>query len=322
MYGTTAISRENRPMHRPGTDVTGARTISDALQLADLDWDLAETSAASILTDDGTVLSMPGKFIYRPDTGISFGLVGDGYRAVPNAEAFDIGRHLLDAGARLDTAGSRDGGAWNWMRFVFPEQAIYLDGKADQLDISITVSAAHGGNGGIVTNLSVGRVICTNGMTTTGFHGVRHVIRHSRNADQQLAEARSVMQDMVRYAKEFTTAAQHMLDTPMTRAEFIAFIDSLFIEPDAEKRKNAHTIWRTRREALSALFTEAETQDFGRGSAWAAYNSVVEYADWIAPIRGVNPARLSDVITARHERIEDGARQDVKDLAFNALVGV
>lgn len=65
------------------------------------------------------------------------------------------------------------------------------------------------------------------------------------------------------------------------------------------------------RRAVADIFTHAATCEAGRGTKWAAYNAVAEYADWHRP---GNPERRA------REALGIGVNQTLKPKAFKMLV--
>ncbi|MFD7874159.1 DUF932 domain-containing protein [Streptomyces sp. NPDC059766] len=70
--------------------------------------------------------------------------------------------------------------------------------------------------------------------------------------------------------------------------------------------------------AISNLFVHADTQAGIRGTRWAGYNALTEYANHVAPVRGKTSAERAD---ARAERVISGAANDLMEKAF-ALTAV
>ena len=100
----------------------------------------------------------------------------------------------------------------------------------------------------------------------------------------------------------------------MTNSEFEAFITGLYPKP-SEENKRAHTLWSNRLQDLRTLYRYAETNDFGRGTRWAAYNAVTEYLDWGIPVRSAT----RDADTQRAMRQLGEAHADAKAKAFALL---
>ncbi len=107
-----------------GADISTARTVHDALELAGLDWGGIEEHPAdsfALTTDDGvTMTGMPGgmRFFLRSDTKEALHLGGARYTPVTNADAFAAADAAVAMGARFATGGALRGGVgkpiWNW----------------------------------------------------------------------------------------------------------------------------------------------------------------------------------------------------------------
>ncbi len=108
------------------------------------------------------------------------------------------------------------------------------------------------------------RLVCMNGQTANIGFPTTFAIGHTRSAHDRLAAATTMVQGAVRYAKEFSAIADHMLDTPMTLSEFGAFIDAMYPRPDEENAREFGR-WERRRHELIELFRFADTNDLGRG---------------------------------------------------------
>lgn len=184
-----------------------------------------------------------------------------------------------------------------------PEAAVSIGGN-DPITTKVVLRTSNDG-GVAMASVSAMRKVCTNGMTIGVGTPQSWEIRHSASAAQRLQEADQAMTGAMRYAKEFAARAEQLAATRMSTNEFDRFLTELHPRPDQE-RKAAHTRWETRRDILMDLWSESFTQEEGRGSAWGALNSVVEYLDWHKPIRGGEEARalrqLDDTNAAVRQR--------------------
>lgn len=313
------IAPANRTQVRFGTDLSDVTSVDEALAKADLAWGLkiVDAQALTVLSDDGVIsTSIPGqRLVMRDDNHVTLGVVGGRYTAVDNRSVFSLAKHIIDQGGKFASGGSLDHGRSTFMRFDLPGTSVALAGGKDLVKFGVVIKARHDGTGNVSAALEGTRLVCTNGMTAK-IKGIPHVfsVRHTASADTRLAEAQVILQGASRYAKEFSAVAQHLLDTKFTDAQFKRYIDRLFPEPVVEE-KRAHTLWETRRNELVGLFRFAETNNVGRSTAWAAYNSVTEYLDWTAPVRATVVA--ADQVRARRQF--DASNQGVKDLAFATL---
>ena len=69
--------------------------------------------------------------------------------------------------------------------------------------------------------------------------------------------AERVLQEAITYAKEFQRHCRGNDFSAIYAADFVAYIDALYPEPD-KREKRSHTIWYNRRRELISLFTFAE----------------------------------------------------------------
>lgn len=326
MTTATPTVRLNRSV-RLGHDLTTARTVEDALDMAGLNWGItirdAKDFTVNMVTDDGVTsipTSAPGvRFVMRDDNDVTLGAVGSRYTAVDNASVFGLGRHFLESGASFTEGGELDHGRQVFMRMALPGTSVrLLDGK-DLISGGILFKGCHDGSGKVSASLEMTRLVCLNGMVAT-IPGLAYdfKIAHTASAEKRLAEAHTVLNGAARYAKAFAAAAQHMLDTPMTAREFGRFIDGMWPKPEVQDGDStrATTIWENRRAALMDLFRFAETNDLGRGTRMAAYNAVTEYVDWGSPVRSASDEPEARV---RAVRRFERAGQESKDAAFALL---
>ena len=116
-------------------------------------------------------------------------------------------------------------------------------------------------------------------------------------------------------AKSFAAVAEEMLSRKFSATDFEKYIEALYPLPEADE-KRAMTLWENRRSELMALYRFAETNDLGRDTQWGAFNSVVEYLDWTAPVRASNRTTPDEV---RARRQFEGSNQAMKDRAFKML---
>lgn len=279
-----------------GRDVRSAGSYAEALRMAELDYEVCSTplDELSVMTESGVLSSgLPGqRLLYRPDTGAGFGVVGSRYEVVQTADAFAVAANLHAGGAWFEAAGeSRPGRPF--LTMLIPDATVPVT-EVDSVVFRIVLGADHSGSAAVTASISAERLVCTNGMTVS-LPGLQTAvsIRHTAAAEARLSAAREIMLEAHRYAKSFQAVAATLIDQPMSRGEFTAWIDELYPRPDVESGTKV-TRWEKRRAALLSLFTRAATQDEGRGTRWAAFNAVSEYLAWEQPVRGAQPTRSSD----------------------------
>jgi hypothetical protein len=234
--------------------------------------------------------------------------------------------HREIEGSVFDRGFELDYGRRVVLSLATPGQDIRIgDGDLDVLKIGMRFSTAHDGQGKIRGKVDISRLVCTNGMTVA-IPGVGHeyAIRHTTNAQERLDQAHKIMAKSSEYVQKFAEMARFLVNTPMSDLEYGSFIDDLFPMPidlasrsglTAKERRDLG-VWERRRAMLLQLFKRAETNESGRGTRWAAFNSVTELADWGTTVRQGNAGSPEE---ARALRQLEGVSQDIKDRAFLAL---
>lgn len=143
------------PWHGLGNRVEHAPNSEEALEKAELDWKVIQTS---IRTEDQ--MEIPGyKANIRESDQRVLGVVTDRYRIVQNSEAFSWTDELLGEGVRYETAGSLQNGKKVWLLAKLPR--IY-NVTGDNVSPYLVFSNSHDGRGAIKVAMTPIRVVCQN----------------------------------------------------------------------------------------------------------------------------------------------------------------
>lgn len=316
---TASFSDREAAWNQLGTMTGEALTADEALVAAGLDWVVEKHPIQTVVpTGDGvSTIQVDGKFATvrnHKDSGLGvLGVVGNRYQVLQNSEAFAFCNNLVDeGGAVFEAAGSLHGGRKVFMTMRLPQEM--LIGGHDLINHYLLVTSTHDGTEPLIAAISGVRFQCTNAITAT----IRNArsqfrIRHSASADGRIQEAREALKLSWKYEEEFETVANLLLDTKMSDSEFVAFMDKMFQVKNIEdpSKKSVTTNENLKRDLMGLW--NAETQASIANTRWAAYNAVVEYADWFAPVRGNADAR-------RAERLIDGKGQSIKTRTLKALI--
>jgi phage/plasmid-like protein (TIGR03299 family) len=319
--GTAAFaSARESAWHGLGTVTEGAMTAEDAMRIASLaDWKVRLLPlAATELTEDGaTRVEVSQHFASvrtHPKTGATetLGVVGSDYHPVQNEEHAEFLNLLADqSGAHFETAGSLRNGRQVFLTMKMPESLAI--GGMDRVDLYIAAFNSHDGSAAFRIVVTPIRVVCAN-TQRAAIRGARSsfVVRHTAGAKARIAQARSALGLTFRYAEEFDKAAQRMIQAEMTLNELRSVVDELWPVTGSDSAR-AKTNQRQRWTQVSHLFEHADTQAGIRGTRWAGYNALTEYANHLAPVRGKTDA---DKIRARAERVISGAADALMEKAF------
>lgn len=321
--GTAAFfSNREIPWHNLGIITEGAQTAEDALRLAQLDWNVTKSDdpvqVAVPVADGVQMVTVADKFMtYRdhPKLGLQgLGVVGKQYEVIQNSEAFDFLNHLVDeSGAVFETAGSLNGGRQVFMSMRMPK-SIELAGGQDVVDMYLMATTSHDGSRAFTAAVTPIRPVCKNTVNLALSQAVSSwYVRHTTNVQGKIAQARETLGIVFAYAEEFQSAVDALASSQFSDKEFDKFLESLITEPKNKTDRKERRVEAVRDE-IRGLW-HADTQANVANTKWAAYNSVVEWADWFKPVRGKGVDR--DVLRA--ERIMLGGVDGIKQKAYNLL---
>jgi phage/plasmid-like protein (TIGR03299 family) len=317
--GTSAFFANREPAwHNLGTVTPDALTAQDALETAQLNWEVkvSDTNVGAVV--DGKVLTVGNKFItYRdhPKKGLAaLGVVGDRYTPIQNADAFEFLNYLSDdSGAKFETAGSLNNGARVFMTMKFPE-AMTIAG-VDTINQYIMAINSHDGSSAFTVAVTPIRAVCTNTVRLALDHAVSKIsLKHTAGSTAKVQQARETLGVVWRYQEEFEREVNYLLNRSMNEQDFKKFVEKLVpaAHKDAsERQKNSID---TKRAEITALWY-APTQQNVANTAWAAYNAVVEWADWAQAVRGGENKNA-----VRAERNILGATDAIKNKAHALLM--
>ena len=321
--GTAAFfSNREIPWHRLGVITDGAQNVEDALRLAQLDWTVYKSDEpvqVPVPNATGvTMVSTPGRYItYRdhPKLGLQgLGVVGEQYTVIQNKEAFDFLNALThESGAVFETAGSLFDGRQVFVSMKMP-QHISIGEGTDTVDLYLVCSTSHDGSKAFTVFITAVRPVCAN---TVQF-GLQSAvskwhIKHTSNVKGKVQQARESLDMVVEYQSAFQTEVDRLVSEPMSTQEFRTFTERLM--PTSDKMSTLQIMRAEQsREQLFGLWN-APTQGNVKGTRWAAFNTVTEWADWVKPVK----AGKRDEDLVRAERVFMGGVEPIKQKAYALL---
>ncbi|HXP99270.1 MAG TPA: DUF932 domain-containing protein [Solirubrobacteraceae bacterium] len=255
----------------------------------------------------------------RQDTREVLGIVGERYRIVQNHEAFDFIDQLLGSSIHFETAGSLHGGRRVWVLATLPD---HVEVGGDAVRPYVLLMNSHDGSTAVIAATTPIRVVCQNTLNW-GLLDARQKfsIRHTEAVTQRVHEARRVLDLSVSYYKQFKRFGDQLASERCTERQLRAVLDELYPSgtSDSVSGRTRKSRQQTK-DRIAELFICGDTQGNAPGSKWAAVNAIVEYGDWLRPLRssGQRFARALDdgpEKTARcsssqpHERVWPGGHQ-------------
>lgn len=262
-------------------------------------------------------VTIPRQYATLRDTDngpLALGIVGERYKVHQNEETVQFLETIIDeGGAHFEAAGFMGDGQKTFVVMKMPD-AVMIGGE-DGHDFYLGCTNTHDGSGKLEAWTTMLRLRCTN-MLTPSMKGAasRFGVRHTGDVKGKVEQARRSLQISFKWAEQFQAGGDWMLAQPMNLRSFRKMVDEL--EPASTSE---HQGWRdrqeARRDALVYLFTKADTNEFGRGTRWAAYNAFTEFGDWGQAVKGAD-----DAGTLRAQRQLEGATDKFKQQAWDYLL--
>jgi len=326
--GQTAFASLRQPAwHGLGTVFTDEVNTNEMLKLAHLnDWNVR---LEDVETPEGFNSDKNYSFVTRTNpfdrsTNDILGVVGERYVPLQNEDLFSFGDNLLDGGGRWETAGSIKGG-----RVVFGSIAltdsITLDPKgiADKIDNYLLINTSHDGSIAIQASITPVRVVCANtlNLALSSFKGKKDVkqtfkIRHTQTAEGKIAVAREALGLAHKYIDEFSTIANEMIQTEITKAQFDKIVELAYPAPTKDA-KGSQKKYDSKIDLLQGIYV-GDYNNTISGTAWGAFNALTERLDWYRNSRGGNNESIlasasgfDPMINAEKNRLMKVVRQAV-----------
>lgn len=293
------------PWHGLGVPVDGLFTSQEALQKANIDFEVVKKPIYRQILNLGDgqkdmsseFIEIPDKFeTVRTDTDENLGVVGNYYQPYNNRDAFAFLDSLIKEGdACYDTAGALFGGKKVWMLMKLPD---YISVNGDQVDKFLLCTNSHDGSTPIMLKLTPIRVVCNNTLSVAlGNYKTDKMtikVRHTMSAGIKMEEAARILGLSSAYFEKAGQIYGEMAGFKLTtktlnkyyklvipdpvKTQF-KFSENGELEDELEEIKGNSTRAEKAREQLVEIFETSPTIKGtpAEGNLWGAYNSVTEY---------------------------------------------
>jgi len=326
--GQTAFASLRQPAwHGLGTVFADEVNTNEMLKLAHLDnWNvrLEDVAIPESFESDKNYSFVTRTNPFDRTKNDVLGVVGERYVPLQNEDLFSFGDNLLDGGGRWETAGSIKGG-----RVVFGSIALTdgitldPDGRADKIDNYLLINTSHDGSIAIQASITPVRVVCANtlNLALSAVSGKKDVkqtfkIRHTQTAEGKIAVAREALGLAHKYIDEFSTIANAMIQTEITKQQFDDIVALAYPAPtkDAKGSQKKHD---GKIDLLQGIYV-GDYNNTISGTAWGAFNALTERLDWYRNSRGGNNESIlasasgfDPMINAEKNRLMKIVRQSV-----------
>ena len=318
----------NRSAWTRGGTAVEAGSASSAAQQAGLDWNvmLADIQAyvhnpvneLETVTDYYPVPKKQGVLRLDPEgENRIIGVVGDKYKIVQNMEVFSALDTLVDSGqARYTAAGEYNDGANIWMIMELPNGVQVAN---DPHAAFLLVQSSHDGSCAVRIRPIIERIFCANQINrlVTGkkTNDYTYVMKHTTNSELSVADIRAITDLTYTAIDEYESLANTLLQREMDSMSARRIFQRVWaLPPEVEDapynmltqgQKRQQSIAYAGRDKAWQIYSESETQENIRGTAFGVWQAVVEYADHHASGSPAN--RAVATLSGRNDRVKDKA---------------
>lgn len=302
--GRTAMAYQGEtPWHGLGTKLPSITSVDQALEAANLNWQVALTPMFFRNVAGELVESKNRRAVLRDVDGAELGTVGAGYHTVQNSEAFAVMQPACEKfGVTIESAGAIKGGARVWMLAKLADMTL-TPVPGDDVRGYFLIMTGHDGTLSFHAKPTPVRVVCKNTLqAATGLGDGGRVkdtmitLRHTKSATDRLRTVETMISGLVGALKETGETFADMARLKMSATDVIAYIEAVF--PNPNPKEPVSTVLAKRRATVAKLVFTGKGADLamqatdGEPNAWAAYNAVTEYFDHVRPAEaGTRAAR-------------------------------
>ena len=274
-----------------GSNVTGAMTSKEAIELAELNYTVRKDRVAVILPKDA---EKSAKYLpnicatYRTDTLDTFGVVSDKYEIVQNDKAFEFMDSIVGEGkAIFETAGAIGNGGKIFITAKLPYY-IKINGY-DTIENYLVISNGHDGKTSLNVFLTPIRIVCQNTMATAMRHSKFKLrMRHTTGIGTRLDDAKRVLDVSSALTSELETTLKHLTTIKVTDETVDKYVNTIFLTQNELFELAAQDINYVNSSTISTrkknMITEVRKyyhtgvgQSKIRGTAYGAYNALNGY---------------------------------------------
>lgn len=219
----------------------------------------------------------------NPKTGKQeiLGTVAPKYGIWQHTEMFlDFADALLDvAEPTVATAGILYGGRQAFMCWKLPDE-IRVGGVDDTIQLWLLAHTSHDKSAPATLAVTPLRTVCGNTSRWNIRNAIsRMTIRHTVNREEKVTEARDALGLINEYAAELEAETRALIAAEMTTRQFEAIVGDIW-GPAEDAAPEVHTKWDITMGKILDIWGTDDRQEVGRNSAWAAVNTIGQFADW------------------------------------------
>lgn len=286
---TAMMYTGERPWHGLGTELKNPATAAEAIVAAGLDYDVKVEPM--VIASDGA--EVPDAFaVRRTDTLEVLGTVGKRFKPLQNRESFGAFDAVVGAGKAIyHTAGALGKGERVWILAKLPGE-IVIKG-IDTVEKYMLLANGHDGSLSVKAGWTPVRVVCQNTLSLAlGEKDTFISVRHTGDIQKRVEAAFKALGIIERKYTEMQEFFNALASKPLFGENLTKVVEEIF--PGQEGKDDSTRLTNIRKTVMERIESGKGNALPGiRGTAWAAFNGVVEFLD--------------------HDRVVKGAKDDERE---------
>jgi phage/plasmid-like protein (TIGR03299 family) len=301
-----------------GSAVT-ATSAQDAAQQAGLDWhvSLADLEALAVNDEGVSRLEVPSTYATirtnKDGKQSVLGTVGGRYKVFQNGEMFSALDTLVDSGeARYANAGELRNGAQVWMLLELPREVKIAD---DPHAAYLLARTSHDGSCSLGVTPVINRLFCSNQISGIFRKNTRYSLHHTTNARLDVSQMRSMLEIIYTGIETYELVADKLLNVSVSDNKVEDIFKKMWSLPkliektpysklSTGERRTFNRVTDARATAMN-IYQNNSSQSNIKGTAFGAFQAIVEYADWYS--HKSDFTRAERVISGSYDRLKGKA---------------
>ena len=309
-----------KPWHRLGTVLKlPPATAAEAIKAAHLTWRVEKKQL--YIGEEGRPFPREVAIVREDRWSLGeeesiFGEVSEDYEPLQNVDAFQFFDPMIKKREALyESAGALYQGKCVWVMAKLSNDMEVVAG--DLVERYLLLTHRHDGTGAIQVKFTPVRVVCQNTLNQALSEGPSFRVAHTKSMYARLNKAAEALSRVLAQSKKVEEGFSKMAEVKLNTDRLQKYLLAVFPEPLAgEDRKlyeRAKARMQRNRDRSQELWESGRGNELPkvRGTLWAAYNGVAEYADY-----GLTSARDSKWLNG----VWFGESYRIKTLAFDAAM--
>lgn len=268
---------KTKPWQNLGVDISDAMTSTQALQIANLNFDVV----AKPLFVDGNQLDNY-KANVRSDNGSVLGVVGNKYEIVQNKDAFSFLDGLAENGMMFEAGGVTANNKKVWLLGKLDDFNLLGDDITPYLYFQNTFD----GSGSVSINVVMLRQVCANGMTYIIKDAKYNwSIRHTSSANDKLQVVHQTLNLTNNYIGRFEEEMDKLTQIKIDDSTISDFVDYVFPMPMENATDRLIRNIESVRNDFNGIYKNVDNFTQFRNTAYGLYQAITDLSSHYSPLR-------------------------------------